>query len=58
MTQNILITGGAGYIGSHTAKAIRKAGFEPVVYDNLSRGLKELVKFGPLVEICMTLKNF
>lgn len=47
--QNILITGGAGYIGSHTAKAIRKAGFQPVVYDNLSRGFKELVKFGPLV---------
>jgi UDP-arabinose 4-epimerase len=49
MTQNILITGGAGYIGSHTAKAIKKAGFNPVVYDNLSRGFKELVKFGPLV---------
>jgi UDP-arabinose 4-epimerase len=47
--QNILITGGAGYIGSHTAKAIKKAGFTPVVYDNLSRGHKELVKFGPLV---------
>jgi UDP-arabinose 4-epimerase len=47
--QNILITGGAGYIGSHTAKAIKKAGFTPVVYDNLSRGFKELVKFGPLV---------
>lgn len=47
--QNILITGGAGYIGSHTAKAILKAGFQPIVYDNLSRGFKELVKFGPLV---------
>jgi UDP-arabinose 4-epimerase len=49
MTQNILITGGAGYIGSHTAKAIKKAGFNPVVYDNLSRGFKDLVRFGPLV---------
>lgn len=48
--QNILITGGAGYIGSHTAKAILKAGFQPIVYDNLSRGFRELVKFGPLVE--------
>jgi UDP-glucose 4-epimerase len=38
--QNILITGGAGYIGSHTAKAIKKAGFNPVVYDNLSRGFR------------------
>lgn len=47
--QNILITGGAGYIGSHTAKALSKAGFQPIVYDNLSRGFKELVKFGPLV---------
>ncbi len=46
---NILITGGAGYIGSHTAKAIMKAGFQSIVYDNLSRGHKELVKFGPLV---------
>lgn len=47
--QNVLITGGAGYIGSHTAKAIKKVSFTPVVYDNLSRGFKELVKFGPLV---------
>jgi UDP-arabinose 4-epimerase len=47
--QHILVTGGAGYIGSHTAKAIKKAGFTPVVYDNLSRGHAEAVKFGPLV---------
>ena len=40
--QNVLITGGAGYIGSHTAKAIKKAGFTPVVYDNLSHGFKKL----------------
>lgn len=32
----VLITGGAGYIGSHTAKALSLVGFEPVVYDNLS----------------------
>ena len=34
----ILVTGGAGYIGSHCCKAIAQAGYEPVVYDNLSTG--------------------
>ena len=46
----VLITGGAGYIGSHTAKALAKAGFQPVVYDNLSAGHRWAVKWGPLVE--------
>jgi UDP-glucose-4-epimerase GalE len=46
----ILITGGAGYIGSHTAKIIAQAGLEPVVLDNLSRGRPEAVRWGPLVE--------
>ena len=45
-----LVTGGAGYIGSHTAKMLAKAGHEVVVYDNLSRGHRDLVKWGPLVE--------
>jgi UDP-glucose-4-epimerase GalE len=44
----VLVTGGAGYIGSHAAKALKRAGFEPVVYDDLSRGHRELVRFGPL----------
>jgi UDP-arabinose 4-epimerase len=44
---NVLVTGGAGYIGSHACKALMRAGFTPVVYDNLSRGFKELIKFGP-----------
>lgn len=35
---NILVTGGAGYIGSHTVRALQKAGHTPVVLDNLSRG--------------------
>jgi UDP-arabinose 4-epimerase len=45
---SILVTGGAGYIGSHTCKALRRAGFEPVSYDNLSRGNPEAVKWGAL----------
>ena len=45
-----LITGGAGYIGSHTAKALSRAGHDIVVYDNLSRGHKDLVRWGPLIE--------
>jgi UDP-glucose-4-epimerase GalE len=45
-----LVTGGAGYIGSHTTKALAQAGFEPVVYDNLSEGHRWAVQWGPLVE--------
>ena len=45
----ILVTGGAGYIGSHTAKALARAGHEPVVYDNLSTGHAWAVQWGPLV---------
>ncbi len=44
----ILVTGGAGYIGSHTCKALRHAGFDPVSYDNLIRGNPESVKWGAL----------
>jgi len=44
----ILVTGGAGYIGSHACKALAAAGYEPVTYDNLSRGNRWAVKFGPL----------
>lgn len=45
----ILITGGAGYIGSHTAKAVRAAGMIPVVYDDLSNGHAEAVQWGPFI---------
>jgi UDP-glucose 4-epimerase/UDP-arabinose 4-epimerase len=48
--QTILVTGGAGYIGAHTAKALAEAGFRPVVYDNLSSGYREAVRWGPLIE--------
>lgn len=44
------MTGGAGYIGSHVCKALAKAGHQPVAYDNLSRGFKQAVHWGPLVE--------
>jgi UDP-arabinose 4-epimerase len=46
----ILVTGGAGYIGSHTAKYLARRGSEVAVYDNLSRGHRDFVKWGPLVE--------
>ncbi len=46
---NVLVTGGAGYIGSHTAKTLRKHGHTPIVFDNLSRGWAEWVRFGPFV---------
>ena len=45
---SILVTGGAGYIGSHTCKALKLAGFDPVTYDNLARGNPEAVKWGAL----------
>jgi UDP-arabinose 4-epimerase len=44
----VLLVGGAGYIGSHTAKYLAQRGFLPVVYDDLSRGHREAVKWGPL----------
>lgn len=46
----ILVTGGAGYIGSHCCKALAEAGFEPVTFDNLSMGHREAVRWGPLIE--------
>jgi UDP-arabinose 4-epimerase len=46
--KKILITGGAGYIGSHVCKALAAAGFLPVAYDNLSTGHRWAVKWGPL----------
>lgn len=48
--RNILVVGGAGYIGSHVCKALKEAGYQPVVYDNLSNGHPWAVKWGPLVQ--------
>ncbi len=50
MKSRILVTGGAGYIGSHTSKSLAANGFEPICYDNLSTGHREFVKWGPLEE--------
>lgn len=47
---NILVVGGAGYIGSHTCLDLANKGFTPVVYDNLSNGHAEFVKWGPIEE--------
>lgn len=44
---SILVTGGAGYIGSHACKALAQAGYTPVTFDNLATGWREAVKFGP-----------
>src|ERR1700752_3287443 len=50
MTKSVLVTGGAGDIGSHACKALARAGYQPVVFDNISRGHREAVRWGPLVE--------
>src|SRR5262245_40293027 len=43
----VLVTGGAGYIGSHACKALARAGYLPVSYDNLISGHQWAVKWGP-----------
>jgi UDP-arabinose 4-epimerase len=45
---NVLVTGGAGYIGSHTCKHLAASGHTPVVFDDLSQGHEWAVKWGPL----------
>jgi UDP-glucose 4-epimerase len=49
MKKKILVTGGAGYIGSHVVKALGERGHELLVFDNLSTGHRELVLYGELV---------
>ncbi len=48
--KTVLVTGGAGYVGSHCAKAFSQAGWQVVTLDNLSRGWADAVKWGPLVQ--------
>lgn len=48
--KTVLLTGGAGYVGSHCAKAFHESGWTVVTLDNLSRGNRDLVKWGPLIE--------
>ncbi len=50
MNRKILVTGGAGYIGSHCCKLLAENGYKPIVYDNLSTGDRSFVKWGPLIE--------
>ncbi len=50
MSSTVLVTGGAGYIGSHACKALARAGFRPIAYDNLVYGHADAVKWGPLVD--------
>ncbi len=45
-----MVTGGAGYIGSHACKALARAGYNPVAFDNLRYGHREAVRWGPFVE--------
>jgi UDP-glucose-4-epimerase GalE len=49
-TAKVLVTGGAGYVGSHICKALAAAGYQPITYDNLSRGHVWAVKWGPIEE--------
>jgi UDP-arabinose 4-epimerase len=46
--KTILVTGGAGFVGSHACKALARAGYRPVVFDNLEYGHESAVKWGPL----------
>lgn len=50
MKPSILVTGGAGYIGSQTCKTLHAAGYRPVALDNLSTGDRDVVRWGPLVQ--------
>lgn len=50
MSKHVLVCGGAGYIGSHAAKALHAAGHTVTVFDNLSTGHREAVRWGDLVE--------
>lgn len=53
MPTAILVTGGAGYVGSHACKSLARAGFTPIVYDDLRRGNRWAVRWGPLVEAAL-----
>ena len=50
MSRNVLVTGGAGYVGSHACKTLYENGFIPITFDNLSTGHREFVKWGPLFQ--------
>ncbi len=45
----VIVTGGAGFVGSHVCKQLKLAGFAPVTFDNLGTGWKDAVRFGPFM---------
>jgi len=47
---SVLVTGGAGYIGAHTCKALAESGYRPIAFDNLSTGHRNFLRWGPFVE--------
>ena len=55
---NVLVTGGAGYIGSQTAKSLSRVGVTPVVLDDLSTGHREAVRWGPFEEGSLANRDF
>lgn len=48
MKRAILVTGGAGFVGSHACKSLAAEGYQPIVYDSLVRGNRDAVRWGPL----------
>ncbi|MBK18294.1 MAG: UDP-glucose 4-epimerase GalE [Rhodospirillaceae bacterium] len=50
VSETVLVTGGAGYIGSQCCKLLAANGFRPVTYDNMSSGRPDFVRYGPMVE--------
>ena len=54
----VLVTGGAGYIGSHCCRALAAAGYHPVVYDNLSTGHRRSHLVRVVVHACLLLLRF
>jgi UDP-arabinose 4-epimerase len=50
MSKTVLVTGGAGYVGSHACKRLAADGYQPVTFDNFSTGHRWAVRWGPLVE--------
>lgn len=54
MLENILVVGGAGYIGSYMCKYLSKSGFRPIVLDDLSTGHREAVRWGPFYEAAIS----
>jgi UDP-glucose 4-epimerase len=50
MTRTVFVTGGAGYVGAPCCEAFTETGWNVIVYDNLSRGWRDFVRWGPLIE--------